>query len=167
MTSTMRAVRFHEYGEPGDVLDLETAAVPVPGPGRIRVLVHACGLTPADWALCRGLFPGNLPRGIGIDVSGTVDAVGDGVTDVAIGDLVFGTADWRGAPAAGASDRAIMDHWNRRNLPAPGLAHRHGHQPQRPSPRQAPAAALKPSTQGRAPSRSNSTVSAVVRPSVR
>jgi len=107
----MRTVRFHEYGEPGDVLHMETAAVPAPGPGRIRVAVHACGLTPADWALCRGLFPGNLPRGIGIEVSGTVDAVGDGIRDVAIGDLVFGTADWRGAPIAGASDRAIMDHW--------------------------------------------------------
>src|ERR1700761_8030726 len=111
-SSTMRTVRFHEYGEPGDVLHLETAAVPVPGPGRIRILVHACGLAPADWALCRGLFAGNLPRGIGIDVSGTVDAVGDGVTDVAPGDVVFGTSDWRGAPAAGASDRAIMDHWS-------------------------------------------------------
>ena len=110
-TSTMRTVRFHEYGEPGDVLHLETTAVPVPGPGRLRVLVHACGLTPADWALCRGLFAGDLPRGIGIDVSGTVDAVGDGVTDISAGDLVFGTADWRGAPVAGASDRAIMDHW--------------------------------------------------------
>lgn len=110
-TSTMRTVRFHEYGEPGDVLRLETTAVPSPGPGRLRVLVHACGLAPADWALCRGLFAGDLPRGIGIDVSGTVDAVGDGVTDVAAGDLVFGTADWRGAPVAGASDRAVMDHW--------------------------------------------------------
>jgi NADPH:quinone reductase-like Zn-dependent oxidoreductase len=110
-TSTMRTVRFHEYGEPGDVLHLETTAVPAPGPGRLRVLVHACGLAPADWALCRGLFAGDLPRGIGIDVSGTVDAVGDGVTDVAAGDLVFGTADWRGAPVAGASDRAVMDHW--------------------------------------------------------
>ena len=110
-TSTMRTVRLHEYGEPGDVLHLETTAVPVPGPGRLRVLVHACGVTPADWALCRGLFAGDLPRGIGIDVSGTVDAVSDGVTDVAVGDLVFGTADWRGAPVAGASDRAIMDHW--------------------------------------------------------
>jgi NADPH:quinone reductase-like Zn-dependent oxidoreductase len=109
--STMRTVRFHRYGEPGDVLRLETAAVPAPGPGRIRVTVHACGLAPADWALCRGLFAGNLPRGIGIEISGTVDAVGDGVTDVADGDPVFGTADWRGAPTAGASDRAIMDHW--------------------------------------------------------
>jgi NADPH:quinone reductase-like Zn-dependent oxidoreductase len=44
-------------------------------------------------------------------VSGTVDAVGAGVTGVAVGDLVFGTADWRGAPLAGASDRAVMDQW--------------------------------------------------------
>ncbi len=110
-TGTMRTVRFHDYGEPGDVLQLETVAVPAPGPGRIRVVVHACGLAPADWALCRGLFAGELPRGIGIEVSGTVDAVGDGVTDVAVGDLVFGTADWAGGPTAGASDRAIMNHW--------------------------------------------------------
>ena len=109
--STMRTVRFHEYGEPADVLRLETAPVPPAGPGRVRIRVHACGLNPADWALCRGLFAGDLPRGVGIDVSGPVDAVGDGVTGVAVGDLVFGTADWRGAPAAGAGEWAIMDHW--------------------------------------------------------
>jgi NADPH:quinone reductase-like Zn-dependent oxidoreductase len=108
---TMRTVRFHAYGEPADVLHLETAPVPEPGPGRVRVVVHACGLAPADWALCRGLFAGPLPRGIGCDVSGTVDAVGEGVTGVAAGDLVFGTADWAGCPSAGAADRAIMDHW--------------------------------------------------------
>jgi NADPH:quinone reductase-like Zn-dependent oxidoreductase len=107
----MRTVRFHEYGEPVDVLHMETAPVPDPGPGRIRVVVHACGLAPADWALCRGLFPGQLPRGIGCDVSGTVDAAGDGVTDVAVGDLVFGTAAWASCSSAGAADRAIMDHW--------------------------------------------------------
>ena len=111
MSDTMRTVRFHEYGEPGDVLRLETAPVPDPGPDRIRVAVHACGLAPADWALCRGLFAGQLPRGIGCDVSGTVDAVGHGVTDVAVGDRVFGTADFAHCPSAGASDRAIMDHW--------------------------------------------------------
>ena len=111
MTDTMRTVRFHQYGEPGDVLRLEQAAVPTPRRGRVRVAVHAAGLAPADWALCRGLFAGQLPRGIGCDVSGTVDAVGDGVTDVAVGDRVFGTADWANCPSAGASDRAIMDHW--------------------------------------------------------
>lgn len=85
--------------------------MPVPGPGRIRVVVQACGLNPADWALCRGLFAGELPRGIGIEVSGTVDAIGDGVTDITNGDLVLGTADWAGGPTAGAADRAVMDHW--------------------------------------------------------
>jgi NADPH:quinone reductase-like Zn-dependent oxidoreductase len=110
-TETMRTVRFHECGEPGDVLRMDTVTVPAPGAGHIRIAVHACGLNPADWALCRGLFPGELPRGIGIDVSGTVDAIGDGVTGVSVGDLVFGTADWRGGPTAGASDRAIMNRW--------------------------------------------------------
>ncbi|MFI0815270.1 hypothetical protein ACH4TX_03855 [Streptomyces sp. NPDC021098] len=72
---TMHTLRFHENGEPADVLRLETAPVPEPGPGRIRVAVHACGLAPADWALCRGLLPGTLPRGIGCDVPGPAPRV--------------------------------------------------------------------------------------------
>ncbi|MGH3172046.1 MAG: NADP-dependent oxidoreductase [Trebonia sp.] len=110
-SDTIRTVRFHEYGEPADVLRMDWAPVPDPGPGRIRVSVHACGLNPADWALCRGLFPGELPRGIGLDVSGTVTAVGADVADAAVGDLVLGRADYAGVPVAGASDQAIMDHW--------------------------------------------------------
>jgi NADPH:quinone reductase-like Zn-dependent oxidoreductase len=111
MAEQMRTLRFHEYGEPNDVLRLEMAPVPEPRTGRIRVTVHAAGLAPADWALVRGLFAGSLPRGIGCDVAGTVDAIGDGVTGVAIGDAVFGTADWANSPSAGASDRAIMNRW--------------------------------------------------------
>ena len=114
----MRSLRFHEYGEPIEVLRLERIAVPSPPPGRIRVAVLACGLNPADWALCRGLFAGKLPRGIGLELSGVVDAVGEGVADVAVGDLVMGTADWAGELSAGASDRAIMEYWTR--IP-PGL----------------------------------------------
>jgi NADPH:quinone reductase-like Zn-dependent oxidoreductase len=109
----MRTIRLHQYGEPADVLRMEKAAVPSPGPGRIRVKVHACGLNPADWGICRGLFSGDLPRGIGLDVSGVVDAVGDGVTDVAIGDPVLGIADYAGTPSAGAAELAILDHWAR------------------------------------------------------
>ncbi len=111
MTEQMRTVRFHEYGDPKDVLRFEMAPVPDPGPGRIRVIVHAAGLAPADWALVRGLFAGSLPRGIGCDVAGTVDAIGDGVTGIAVGDAVFGTADWANSPSAGASDRAVMNRW--------------------------------------------------------
>ena len=109
--TTLRTLRFHEYGEPASVLRLDRIDVPSPPAGRIRAVVHACGLNPADWALCRGLFPGILPRGIGLEVSGIVDALGEGVTDVAKGDRVVGTADFAGGTSAGASDRAIMDHW--------------------------------------------------------
>lgn len=111
MTEQMRTVRFHEYGEPKDVLRLETAPVPEPGPERIRILVRAAGLAPADWALARGLFAGSLPRGIGCDVAGIVDAIGADVAGVEIGDAVFGTADWANSPSAGASEKAVMNRW--------------------------------------------------------
>ena len=109
-----RTIRFHNYGEPSDVLRLEETELPGPGADRIRVRVQACGLNPADWALCRGLFPGNLPRGIGLDVSGMVDKVGEGVQDVVVGDAVLGPVDYENAPVAGASDFAILHHWTRR-----------------------------------------------------
>jgi NADPH:quinone reductase-like Zn-dependent oxidoreductase len=109
--TTIRTLRFHEYGEPDSVLRLDRIDAPTPAAGRIRAVVYACGLNPADWALCRGLFAKSLPRGIGLEVSGVVDALGEGVTDVALGDRVVGTADYAGGPSAGASDRAILDHW--------------------------------------------------------
>ena len=111
----MQTIRFHDYGDPGDVLRLEVAEVPIPGPGHIRVRVQACGLNPADWALCRGLFAGALPRGIGLDVAGTVDAIGEGVAGVSLGDRVVGAAAYADYPCAGASDDAVLDHW----APAP------------------------------------------------
>ena len=112
--ATMRTVRYHEYGEAVDVLRLDRVAVPAPPPGRIRVVVRGCGLNPVDWVLCQGvLFPGKLPRGLGLEMSGVVDALGEGVDDVAIGDPVMGMADWAVEPSAGAADRAIMAHWAR------------------------------------------------------
>ncbi|HWD07354.1 MAG TPA: NADP-dependent oxidoreductase [Amycolatopsis sp.] len=108
---TMRTVRYCEYGEPADVLRLETVPVPEPQAGRVRIAVHACGLAPADWAYCRGLAPGRLPRGIGLEAAGTVEAIGESVTDVALGDRVFGMVDWAEHTSAGAADYAIMEHW--------------------------------------------------------
>ena len=107
------AIRFHEYGEPQDVLRKEHVEVASPAAGRVRVRVSAVGLNPADWQLCRGFMAGSLPRGIGLDVSGTIDAVGDDVEDAGIGDLVFGTADFTGQPSAGAADFAILNSWYR------------------------------------------------------
>jgi NADPH:quinone reductase-like Zn-dependent oxidoreductase len=108
----MKALRLHAHGEPADVLRLEDAPVPAPGPNQIRVRVQACGLNPADWALCAGLFfPGALPRGIGLDVSGHVDALGEGVTDVRIGERVFGVPDFLAGHSAGAADHAVLMAW--------------------------------------------------------
>jgi NADPH:quinone reductase-like Zn-dependent oxidoreductase len=107
----MRTLRFHQYGDPAEVLVLETAPVPEPKPGHVRVKVEACGLNPADWALCRGLFAGELPRGVGLDVGGTVDAVGEGVTNARVGDRVLGAVNFAGYPTAGVADYAILDRW--------------------------------------------------------
>jgi NADPH:quinone reductase-like Zn-dependent oxidoreductase len=106
-----RAIRFHGVGEPLDVLREDQTQIPDPGEGRIRVRVAATGLNPADWELCRGFMPGALPRGIGFDVAGTVDAIGGGVDDVAVGDLVFGSSDFAGQPSAGAADFVILNLW--------------------------------------------------------
>ena len=107
----MKALRFDRYGEPGDVLRLDDADVPEPKAGHIRIKVHACGLNPADWALCHGLFAGDLPRGIGLDVSGTVDAVGGGVADAAVGDHVLGVPAYQDYPSAGAAGHAVLSVW--------------------------------------------------------
>lgn len=106
----MRTLRFHRTGEPLDVLGIEEVDPPQPAPGQVRVTVEFCTLNAADLALCRGLYPGDLPRGIGLEVAGTVDAVGEGVTGTRIGDAVFGPAPFTG-PTAGASDRAVLDIW--------------------------------------------------------
>jgi NADPH:quinone reductase-like Zn-dependent oxidoreductase len=108
-----RAIRFHEHGEPLDVLREETVEVSAPPTGTVRVAVAAVGLNPADWELCRGFMPGALPRGIGLDVAGVVDAVGADVEGTAIGDVVFGTADYRRQESAGAADAAVLSTWAR------------------------------------------------------
>lgn len=63
--AAMRTLRFHGYGEPADVLRLDDAAIPDPGPGRIRVLVHACGINPADGPCAGACSPATSRAGSG------------------------------------------------------------------------------------------------------
>ncbi len=107
----MRTLHVRGYGEPAKVLRFDEVVVPNPNAERIRVKVHACALNPADWAVCQGFFPAPPPRGIGFDVSGTVEAIGEGVTGAKIGDQVFGIPDYMGYPTAGASDYAVLMVW--------------------------------------------------------
>ena len=112
----MKALRVQRYGAPADVLHLDDAPVPRPRDGQVRIRVHACAFNPADWAVCQGFIPLPPPRGIGFDVSGTVDALGEGVTGVRIGDPVFGVPDYIGYPTAGAAEFAVLKVWH----PVPG-----------------------------------------------
>ena len=109
-----RVVRLHEYGEPLDVLREEQTEIPDPPAGRIRVRVLAVGLNPADWELCRGFMPAQLPRGIGYDVAGVVDAVGvddDRPAGVEVGQVVLGASDFLAQASAGVADVAILQSW--------------------------------------------------------
>jgi NADPH:quinone reductase-like Zn-dependent oxidoreductase len=108
----MQALQFDRFGSP-DVIVLRDVPMPTPGPGQIRIAVEACGLNPADWVVVDGLFAEHLPplpRGLGLEVAGTVDALGEGVDDVAVGDRVFGPAPFDG-PTAGAAEYALMAAW--------------------------------------------------------
>lgn len=106
--TTMKALYFEAIGKPLNVLRLDDVPIPDPGAGQVRVRVHTCALNPADWAVCEGFLPVPPPRGIGFDVSGTVDALGEGVTSVNLGDLVFGVPDYIGQPTGGAAEFAIL-----------------------------------------------------------
>ncbi|HVI73565.1 MAG TPA: quinone oxidoreductase [Anaeromyxobacteraceae bacterium] len=82
-----KAVRFHETGGP-EVLRLEEVEVGAPGPGQVRLRHAAVGLNFADTYFRNGTYPVPLPAGIGVEGAGTVEAVGPGVTGVAVGDPV-------------------------------------------------------------------------------
>jgi len=89
----MKAVRFHEFGDPG-VLRYEDVEQPEPGAGEVRLRVAGSAFNPVDDGIrggyLQGPFPVTLPHTPGIEVSGTVDALGAGVDDVAVGDAVIG-----------------------------------------------------------------------------
>src|SRR5215216_2993007 len=89
----MKAVRFHAFGD-ADVLRYEDVEQPEPGAGELRIRVAATSFNPVDDGIrggyLQGPFPVTLPHIPGVDVAGTVDALGDGVENVAVGDAVIG-----------------------------------------------------------------------------
>jgi len=87
----MKAVRFHEVGGP-EVLRYEEVEQPAPGAGEVRIRVAASAFNAADNGMRAGFLPIPvvLPHVPGYDVSGTVDALGEGVSDLQVGDAVIG-----------------------------------------------------------------------------
>ncbi|MCH8182395.1 MAG: zinc-dependent alcohol dehydrogenase family protein [Proteobacteria bacterium] len=103
-----KIVRFHETGGP-EVLKLEELPLDEPGTGEIRLKVEAIGLNNAEMLFRRGHYvtEPDYPARLGIEAAGVVDAVGPGVSGIAVGDRV-GTVpylpsdqhgNWTAAPA--------------------------------------------------------------------
>ncbi|TCC01530.1 NADP-dependent oxidoreductase [Kribbella soli] len=87
----MKAVRFHATGG-AEVLRYEDADQPVPGAGEVRIQVAGAAFNPADGGIRGGFLPipVTLPHVPGYDVSGTIDALGDGVDGLTVGQNVVG-----------------------------------------------------------------------------
>ena len=83
----MKAVRIHEFGGP-EALRYEDLPVPEPGPGEARVRLAASGVNYIDVYQRTGLYPGELPRTLGLEGAGEVEAVGEGVEEISEGDFV-------------------------------------------------------------------------------
>lgn len=95
----MQAIRVHSFGGP-EVLQLEEAADPVPGPGQVVVKIEAAGVNPVDVYIHTGGYGQRpLPYTPGSDAAGTVEAVGEGVTGIEVGQQVYTAGTLTGAYA--------------------------------------------------------------------
>jgi NADPH:quinone reductase-like Zn-dependent oxidoreductase len=98
----MRALHYERYGAPRDVLRVRDVPAPTPEQGEVLVRVRAASANPVDWHLVRGEpflirmmngLRGPKDGNVGLDCAGVVEAVGEGATDFAPGDTVFGYGD--------------------------------------------------------------------------
>lgn len=91
----MQAVQINRYGDSG-VIQVNEIDKPVPKAGQVLVEVHAAAINPFDWKIRRGymkeMIPLQFPITIGADFSGVISEIGEGVTDFAVGDEVYGSA---------------------------------------------------------------------------
>jgi NADPH2:quinone reductase len=97
MTATMKAVLCQQYGPP-ESLVIQDVPTPQPGPGQVRVAVHAASANFPDTLIIENKyqFKPPLPFSPGGEVAGTVEAVGDGVTAFKPGDRVIAACGWGG-----------------------------------------------------------------------
>jgi len=102
----MKAAQFGRFGSP-EVLEIVDLPDPHPGPGEVRIAVRAAGINASDWKKRQGLMDQELPQTLGYEAAGIVDELGDGVTDVAVGDRVFGVSQY----GASQADLAVLSYY--------------------------------------------------------
>ncbi|WP_035804965.1 NADP-dependent oxidoreductase [Kitasatospora mediocidica] len=107
----MRAVILSEYGG-SDVLRVVEVPTPEPGDGQVRIRVAAAALNPADALIRSGALASRVPvRDYyipGLDVAGTVDALGADVHGFTVGDTVIGLSDWPDTQAGTHAEYVVL-----------------------------------------------------------
>lgn len=109
----MKAIIINEYGD-NQVVQLVDAVRPEPRAGELLVRVHAAGVNPLDWKIRDGAgqrMGMRLPIGLGSEIAGTVEQLGQGVTGLKPGDAVFGiirSGGFADYAIARAGDMALM-----------------------------------------------------------
>lgn len=100
----MRATQafFEQTGGP-EVIQWRDVDLPAPGPGEVLLRHEAVGLNFIDTYFRTGLYPAALPAGLGMEAAGVVEAVGEGVTEVKVGNR----AAYSGNPGAYSSARVL------------------------------------------------------------
>lgn len=101
--SISSTIVIEAFGGP-EVMQLKTVAVGDPGPGEVRISHRACGLNFIDVYQRTGLYPNPLPLHLGMEAAGVIEAVGQGVTHLAVGDR----AAYASNPPGAYSQRRVM-----------------------------------------------------------
>ena len=107
-----RAVRIHAHGGP-EQLVIDQLTVGDPGPGEVRIRHHAIGLNFIDVYQRTGLYPNALPLALGMEGAGVIEAVGEGVTHLKVGDRAAYAAN----PPGSYCDVRVMPAMNVCQLP--------------------------------------------------
>jgi NADPH2:quinone reductase len=98
-----KTVIINEFGG-FDKLKIQDMPVGDPGPGQVRIAHKACGLNFIDVYQRTGLYPLNLPHALGMEAAGVIEAVGEGVTHLKVGDR----AAYASMPPGGYCERRVM-----------------------------------------------------------
>ncbi len=85
--STADVIRIHKHGGPEE-MRFEQVELPAPGPGQVRLRQTAIGLNFIDVYTRTGLYPGPTPAVLGVEAAGVVEALGEGVSSLKVGDRV-------------------------------------------------------------------------------
>ena len=98
-----RSIQIDQHGGP-EQMHLVQIAVGEPGPGEVRIRHHAVGLNYIDVYQRSGLYPMNLPVQLGMEAAGLIEAVGEGVTHLKVGDR----AAYASQPPGAYCERRVM-----------------------------------------------------------